>query len=177
MPVFTRSGDISQIDNNILCRACTSRLIMSIVFRLSPTIGPRRLHFDEIHQYPVESAIGNRPANDSTDYPRPTHINRDRHHKVDEQECEEAEMKTARHESGQQTGEIESVGTDLAPNGPLKQLKESWRGTISSPKLSPIPVGNPGELRATVTNSVTKLRGTEGNEISKFGEFRAIQGN
>jgi hypothetical protein len=136
MPVFTRSGDISQIDNNILCRACTSRLIMSIVFRLSPTLGPRWLHFDEIHQYPVESAIGNRPANDSTDYPLPTHINRDRHHKVDEQDCEEAEMKTARHESGQQTGEIESVGSDLAPNGPLKQLKESWRGTISSPKLS-----------------------------------------
>jgi hypothetical protein len=35
--------------------------------------------------------------------------------------------------------------------------------TISSPKLSPIPMGNLGELRATVTNTVTKLRGTEVN--------------
>jgi hypothetical protein len=150
---------------------------MSIVLRLSPTICPRRLHFDEIHQYPVESAIGNRAANDSTDYLLTTHINRDRHHKVDEQDCDEAEMKTARHKSGQQTSGIEPVGSDLAPNGPLKQLKELWRGTISSPKLSPIPVGDPGELRATVTNSVTKLRETEKNEINKFGEFRAIQGN
>jgi hypothetical protein len=62
-------------------------------------------------------------------------------------------------------------------SSPLKQLKESRRCMLLSPKLSPIPMGNPGELRATVTNSVTKLRGTEGNEINKFGVFRAIQGN
>ena len=33
-----------------------------------------------------------------------------------------------------------------------------------------------GEPRGDVTNTVTKLRGTEGNEISNFGEARARQG-
>ena len=38
-------------------------------------------------------------------------------------------------------------------------------------------MGNPGESRATVTNSVTKLRGIQGNEINTFGELRGTEGN
>jgi hypothetical protein len=130
MQVFMRSGETRQIDNIILSSAaCTPRMMASIVTRLQT--------FADRHA---------------------SHFGRDRFHRVDEQDCEEAGMKAGQHGSGQQAFEIESVG-------------------ILSPKLSPIPMGNPGELRATVTNSVTKLRGTEGNEISKFGEFRAIQGN
>jgi hypothetical protein len=37
--------------------------------------------------------------------------------------------------------------------------------------------GNPGQFRATVTNSVTKLRAIQGNEITTFGESRAMEGN
>jgi hypothetical protein len=114
MQVFWRSGDISQIDNIIPCSARTSRVMMSIVFRLSPTIGPRWLHFDEIHQNTAASAIGNRPANDSTACRQPSHISQDRYRKVDGRDCEEAGMKFERHESEQQTGEIESAGSDLA---------------------------------------------------------------
>jgi hypothetical protein len=47
-------------------------------------------------------------------YPLAAHFSRDGDHKADEQDCEEVEMKAGRHESGQQTGEIESVGSDLA---------------------------------------------------------------
>jgi len=65
-----------------------------------------------------------------------THYRRDRYHKVDEQDCEEVEMKDRRHESGQQTGEIESLGSDLA--------------------LRPF-------VTKTVTNSDGEPRGTEGN--------------
>ena len=39
------------------------------------------------------------------------------------------------------------------------------------------PLGNPGQCRATVTNSVTKLRAIQGNEITTFGESRAMEGN
>jgi hypothetical protein len=39
------------------------------------------------------------------------------------------------------------------------------------------PVGNRGQCRATVTNSVTKLRAIQGNEITTFGEPRAMEGN
>jgi len=39
------------------------------------------------------------------------------------------------------------------------------------------PVGNLGHLRATVTNSVTKLRAIQGNEITTLGESRAMEGN
>ena len=38
-------------------------------------------------------------------------------------------------------------------------------------------LGNPGQSRATVTNSVTKLRAIQGNEITTFGEARAMEGN
>lgn len=38
-------------------------------------------------------------------------------------------------------------------------------------------LGNPGQCRATVTNSVTKLRAIQGNEIATFGESRAMEGN
>ena len=38
-------------------------------------------------------------------------------------------------------------------------------------------LGNPGQSRATVTNSVTKLRAIQGNEITTFGESRAMEGN
>jgi hypothetical protein len=37
--------------------------------------------------------------------------------------------------------------------------------------------GEPGAIEGNVTNSVTKLRGTEGNEINNFGAFREVQGN
>ena len=39
------------------------------------------------------------------------------------------------------------------------------------------PMGNRGQCRATVTNSVTKLRATQGNEITTFGQSRAMEGN
>jgi hypothetical protein len=39
------------------------------------------------------------------------------------------------------------------------------------------PMGNRGQCRATVTNFVTKLRATQGNEITTFGESRAMEGN
>ena len=38
-------------------------------------------------------------------------------------------------------------------------------------------LGNRGQCRATVTNSVTKLRAIQGNEITTFGESRAMEGN
>ena len=38
-------------------------------------------------------------------------------------------------------------------------------------------LGNEGQCRATVTNSVTKLRAIQGNEITTFGESRATEGN
>ena len=38
-------------------------------------------------------------------------------------------------------------------------------------------LGNRGQCRATVTNSVTKLRAIQGNEITTFGEARAMEGN
>jgi len=38
-------------------------------------------------------------------------------------------------------------------------------------------LGNRGQCRATVTNFVTKLRATQGNEITTFGESRAMEGN
>ena len=38
-------------------------------------------------------------------------------------------------------------------------------------------VGNPGQCRATVTNFVTKLRAIQGNEITTFGEARAMEGS
>jgi len=37
--------------------------------------------------------------------------------------------------------------------------------------------GNGGQCRAIVTNSVTKLRAIQGNEITRFGESRAMEGN
>jgi hypothetical protein len=37
--------------------------------------------------------------------------------------------------------------------------------------------GNRGQSRATVTNFVTKLRAIQGNEITYFGESRAMEGN
>jgi hypothetical protein len=138
MQVFGRSGDISQIDNIIaLCSASTSRVIVSIPFQPSPSSGPRWIHFDEIHQNPMgDQAIGNRPVNDSTLIRYPTHIGRDRYPKVDEQDCEGAEMIAGRRELGQQTGEIESVGRDLA----LRSF-----------------------VTKNVTNSDGEPRGTEGN--------------
>ncbi len=39
------------------------------------------------------------------------------------------------------------------------------------------PLGIQGQCGATVTNSVTKLRAIQGNEITTFGEFRAMEGN
>ena len=36
------------------------------------------------------------------------------------------------------------------------------------------PLGKPGQCRATVTNSVTKVRAIQGNEITTFG---ASEGN
>jgi len=39
------------------------------------------------------------------------------------------------------------------------------------------PAGNRGQSRATVTNSVTKLRAIQGNEITIFGESWAMEGN
>jgi hypothetical protein len=38
-------------------------------------------------------------------------------------------------------------------------------------------LGNRGQCRATVTNFVTKLRAIQGNEITYFGESRAMEGN
>ena len=38
-------------------------------------------------------------------------------------------------------------------------------------------MGNRGQCRATVTNFVTKLRAIQGNEITTFGESRAMEGN
>jgi hypothetical protein len=38
-------------------------------------------------------------------------------------------------------------------------------------------LGNRGQSRATVTNFVTKLRAIQGNEITYFGESRAMEGN
>ena len=38
-------------------------------------------------------------------------------------------------------------------------------------------MGNRGQSRATVTNFVTKLRAIQGNEITTFGESRAMEGN
>jgi hypothetical protein len=38
-------------------------------------------------------------------------------------------------------------------------------------------MGNRGQSRATVTNFVTKLRAIQGNEITTFGEARAMEGN
>jgi hypothetical protein len=35
-------------------------------------------------------------------------------------------------------------------------------------------LGNRGQSRATVTNFVTKLRATQGNEITTYGESRAM---
>jgi hypothetical protein len=37
--------------------------------------------------------------------------------------------------------------------------------------------GNRGQCRTTVTNSVTKLRAIQGNEITYFGKSRAMEGN
>jgi len=37
-------------------------------------------------------------------------------------------------------------------------------------------VGNRRQSRATVTNSVTKLRAIQGNEITTIGESRAMEG-
>jgi type IV secretory pathway TrbF-like protein len=39
------------------------------------------------------------------------------------------------------------------------------------------PLENRGQSRATVTNFVTKLRAIQGNEITTFGEARAMEGN
>ena len=38
-------------------------------------------------------------------------------------------------------------------------------------------LGNRGQCRATVTNFVTKLRATQGNEITTFGQSRAMEGH
>jgi hypothetical protein len=38
------------------------------------------------------------------------------------------------------------------------------------------PLENPGQCRAIVTNVVTKLRAIQGNEITTFGEPRAMEG-
>jgi hypothetical protein len=38
-------------------------------------------------------------------------------------------------------------------------------------------LGNRGQCRTTVTNSVTKLRAIQGNEITYFGKSRAMEGN
>ncbi len=38
-------------------------------------------------------------------------------------------------------------------------------------------LGSRGQSRATVTNFVTKLRAIQGNEITTFGEARALEGN
>jgi hypothetical protein len=38
-------------------------------------------------------------------------------------------------------------------------------------------LGSRGQCRPTVTNFVTKLRATQGNEITTFGEKRAMEGN
>jgi hypothetical protein len=38
-------------------------------------------------------------------------------------------------------------------------------------------LGNRGQCRATVTNFVTKLGAIQGNEITYFGESRAMEGN
>jgi len=36
---------------------------------------------------------------------------------------------------------------------------------------------NPGQCGATVTNFVTELRAIQGNEITTFGQSRAMEGN
>ena len=62
-------------------------------------------------------------------------------------------------------------------------MKASWRvtGLNGDAKLVTNsvtnPLGNRGQCRATVTNSVTKLRAIQGNEITTFGAWRATQGN
>ena len=39
------------------------------------------------------------------------------------------------------------------------------------------PLGTRGQCKATVTNFVTKLRAIQDNEITTFGESRAMAGN
>ena len=62
-------------------------------------------------------------------------------------------------------------------------MKASWQipGLNGDTKLVTNSVTNPlgkrGQCRATVTNFVTKLRAIQGNEITTFGEARAMEGN
>ena len=60
-------------------------------------------------------------------------------------------------------------------------LKRAWNLKISAvhtvTNSVTNPLGNRGQCRATVTNSVTKLRAIQGNEITTFGESRAMEGN
>jgi hypothetical protein len=86
MQVFMRSGETRQVDNIILCSAaCTPRMMASIVSRLQTFTDHHLLHFERVC-----------------------------YHRVDELDLEEAWMKVGQHASRQQTGEIESVGSDLA---------------------------------------------------------------
>src|ERR1017187_2855290 len=56
---------------------------------------------------------------------------------------------------------------------------------LSGANVIPIPLSNSltnklgkrGQCRATVTNFVNKLRATQGNEITTFGESGAMEGN
>ena len=62
-------------------------------------------------------------------------------------------------------------------------MQPSLHGGVSSERVKVVTnsvtnkLGNRGQSRATVTNSVTKLRAIQGNEITSFGESRAMEGN
>ena len=65
-------------------------------------------------------------------------------------------------------------------------MKASWQITRLNGETKLVtnsvtnPLGNPGQCRATVTNSVTKLRAIQGNEITTFGDlgqWRGTEGN
>lgn len=62
-------------------------------------------------------------------------------------------------------------------------MKASWQVVSLNGDTKPVTnsvtnrLGNQGQSRATVTNIVTKLRAIQGNEITTFGESRAMEGN
>ena len=75
----------------------------------------------------------------------------------------------------------------LTPSDALKEneacMQAGMRLRRSAPPVNSVtnsvtkPLGTRGQSRATVTNFVTKLRAIQGNEITTFGESRAMEGN
>jgi len=61
----------------------------------------------------------------------------------------------------------------MTPSLHIQELKGEANCVTNSVTNQP---GNRGQSGATVTNSVTKLRAIQGNEITIFGESTAMEG-